>query len=337
MDPLLFAWLELAVCAALIAAAGPELSRSGDVIATKTGLSAGWIGLILLATVTSLPELVTGVTSVTVADTPDIAVGDVFGSCVFNLAILVVLDFLYRKESVYRRAHQGHVLSAAFGVMLIGFAGLNLVLNDRAPWLIAGHIGVYTPVILLFYPIAMRSVFNYEGEHREQSAAETADRYPKMTLRNALLRYAVAALVVVAAGSLLPFAGRDVADFMGWRRSFVGTLLVAGVTSLPELVVSVAALRLGALDLAIANLLGSNLFDMLILAIDDIFYAKGPILSQVSPIHAVSAMSAVVMTGIAIVGFFYRPKKRLFRAVGWTGLGLFVMYLLNSYVLFLFG
>ena len=89
--------------------------------------------------------------------------------------------------------------------------------------------------------------------------------------------------------------------------------------------------------MAIANLLGSNLFDMLVLAIDDLFYTKGPILWAVSPAHAFSAGSAVVMTGLVIVSLLYRPGQRLFRAVGWTSLGLFVLYLFNTYIVYLHG
>jgi cation:H+ antiporter len=90
MDDVAVVWLQLGACAALIAVAGTKLSRYADVIADKTGLSGNWIGLILLATVTSLPELATGISSVTIADAPNIAVGDILGSCVFNLAILVM-------------------------------------------------------------------------------------------------------------------------------------------------------------------------------------------------------------------------------------------------------
>ncbi len=82
---------------------------------------------------------------------------------------------------------------------------------------------------------------------------------------------------MVGAGVWLPFVGADLADAMGWQRSFVGSLFVACATSVPELVVTIAALRFGAVNMAIANLLGSNLFDILILAVDDIFYRKGPI------------------------------------------------------------
>ena len=112
-------------------------------------------------------------------------------------------------------------------------------------------------------------------------------------------------------------------------------LVRRGATSLPELVVTVSALCIGALDMAISNLFGSNLFDMAIIAVDDILFADGPILAHVSPIHAVLAMSAVVMTGIAVIGLSHRPRMRVFRAVGRVSLGLFVMYLLNTYILYI--
>lgn len=326
--------MQFAICVLTIGIAGPALCRSGDVIAEKCGMSGSWVGLILLASVTSLPELVIGASAVTIANMPDIAVGDALGSCVFNLAILVVLDFLQRGESVYRRARVGHVLSAGFGVVLIGVVGLNVLLDRSGIGISVGHVGSYTFVIVILYALAMRTVFSYEKEHRADYVEEIAERYPQLTLKRALLHYAIGAAFIVAAGVWLPFVAGTLADTMGWRTTFVGTLLVAAVTSLPELAVTVSAFRLGALDMAIANLLGSNLFDMAIVAVDDILYTKGPILSHVSPIHAVSALSAMIMTGIAIVGLLYRPRKRLFGAIGWISFGLFVMYLINSYVLY---
>jgi cation:H+ antiporter len=152
-----------------------------------------------------------------------------------------------------------------------------------------------------------------------------------------VLRYVVAAVAILAAGSWLPFVGIRLAEVMGWHNTFVGTLFVAGATSLPELAVTIAALRIGAVDMAIANLLGSNLFNISILAVDDIFFRAGPLLAHVSQLHAISAFSAVVMTGIVIVGLLYRPKTRIFRTVGWVSLGLFTVYLLNTYVLYLHG
>ncbi|MGB3021090.1 MAG: hypothetical protein WBB50_03080 [Methyloceanibacter sp.] len=337
MTALTFSWLQFGVCALLIGAAGPELSRSGDIIADKTGISGNWIGLVLLGAVTSLPELVTGVSSVTWANEPNIAVGDVFGSCVFNLLILVVVDFMHRETPVYRRAHQGHILSAGFGVILIGFAGLNLLVADHRATYAIGHVGLYTPILIGLYLLALRAVFTYERDHREAFVEGASERYPDVTLKTAIVRYLAAAVLVVAAGIWLPFAGTDLADAMGWKTTFVGSLFVAAATSLPELVVTIAAVRIGALNMAIANLLGSNLFNMLVLGVDDIFYLKGPILWNVSPAHAFSAASAVIMAGLVIVSLLSRPGKRLFRVIGWTSLGLFVLYIFNAYVVYLHG
>ncbi|MGB4360689.1 MAG: sodium:calcium antiporter, partial [Rhodoferax sp.] len=124
MNPVALVWLQFALCAGLIGFAGVRLSRYGDAIAARTGLSRNWVGLILLATVTSLPELVTGLSAVTVTDAPDIAVGDVLGSCVFNLMILALIDILYRKGSLYQEVGPGHLVSAGFGVILLAGAGL---------------------------------------------------------------------------------------------------------------------------------------------------------------------------------------------------------------------
>jgi cation:H+ antiporter len=329
-------WLQFLVCLLLIGFAGYHLSRYGDAIAEKSGLSRSWVGLALIATVTSLPELATGVSSVTAAGVPDIAVGDVLGSCVFNLLILVVLDFLYRRESVYTRARQGHILNAGFGVALIGFTGFNLLLYARdAPPALA-HVGLYTPVLFVLYALAMRTLFRYE---REQVGAfvEEEVTYPGLTLKQAVLGYLAAALVVVAAGSWLPFVGEALAEKMGWEQSFVGTLFVAAVTSTPEVVVTLSALRLGAVDMAIGNLLGSNLFNIVILAVDDVFYTAGPLFAGVSESHAASAFSAMMMSGLAVIGLMLRPKSRVLRTVNWVSIFLLAIYLTNTLFLYLHG
>jgi cation:H+ antiporter len=328
-------WLEFLICLVLIAVAGYRLSLYGDMIAEKLALSRSWIGVVMVASVTSLPELVTGVSSVTVAGTPDIAAGDVLGSCVFNLLLIVILDFLHRQESVYTRAHVGHTLSAGFGVILIGFVGMNLLLAQAGMVYALGHVGLYTPLILLLYALAMRTIFRYEQLRELPTADLEGARDRGISLRHAVLGYTLAALVVVAAGVWLPFVGKTLAATMGWGEGFVGTLFVAAVTSLPEAAVSIAAFRIGALDMALGNLFGSNLFNMAILAIDDLAYLPGPLLSNVSPAHAISALSAMMMSGIAIVGLFYRPKKRVFKTVGWASLFLLSLYLFNAYAVYL--
>lgn len=336
-------WLQFALCAALIGYAGYQLSRYGDAIAQRTGLSGSWIGLALLATVTSLPELATGITSVTVAHAPNLAVGDALGSCVVNLVFLVVIDFFFRKEPVWHRASQGHVLAAAFGVVMLGFTLVSLLMSQvKIPQGMAVAatsaqlgFGLTTPVLLGLYLVAMRTVFAYERDHAVPVAGKLDATLPG--LRTAVIRFSFAAFAVAGAGMWLPFVATDLANAMAWNKSFVGSLFVALVTSLPELAVTLSALRLGALDMAIGNLLGSNLFNVVIIALDDLFYRPGVLLADVSPVHAVTAGSAITMTGLAMVGLFFKPGSRVLRAVGWVSLGLVAMYLLNTYLLYLYG
>jgi cation:H+ antiporter len=330
-------WLQFLLCVLSIGVAGVYLSRYGNAIADKTGLGGTWVGVVMLASVTSLPELVTGVSSVTAANTPDIAVGDIFGSCVFNLLLIVVLDFLHRRGSIYRSVSQGHILSAGFGVMLIGLAGFNMLLASVGATIAVGHVGLYSPAILILYAVSMRSVFRYEAEQVRNLAEDQDDSNPQLSLRGVLMRYAAAAAVVLVAGAWLPFVAKTLSVEMGWHQSFVGTLFVAFATSLPEMVVTIAALHIGAVDMAIGNLFGSNLFNIAILAIDDILYLPGPLFESVSTTHAVSAFSAVMMTGAAIIGLLYRSRTRVLNTVGWTSVFLFVVYLVNSFILFIYG
>jgi len=328
-------FLEFATIAVIIGIAGFFLSLYGDVIAEKTGVGGTWVGFSMLATVTSLPELVTGISSVAYVGVPNIALGDAVGSCVFNLLLIVMLDFLHRGASVYTRISQGHILSAGFGVVLLGFVAFNILLYRNGFQWCLGHVGIYTPIILLFYLVAVRTVFRFEKAQRQEVVEEVAERHPKIGLARAIMLYCVAAVVVVAAGIRLPLTAEHLAQAMGWHRSFVGTVFVALATSMPEVAVTISSLRIGALDMAISDLFGSNLFDLVIVALDDLAYLKGPILADVSSVHLMSTQSAIMMTGIAIVGLRYRPTTKLFRTVGWVSLFMFSIYILNMSVLYL--
>jgi len=136
------------------------------------------------------------------------------------------------------------------------------------------------------------------------------------SLRNLILYYSIFALITITAALFIPHFAEQIATKTGLGNSFVGTVFVAGSTSLPEIAVSIAAVRFGSIDLAIGNLLGSNIFNILILAIDDLFYTKGVLLKDASDIHLVSVFSCLVMSAIAIAGFTYRaPKKKFLMAV----------------------
>jgi cation:H+ antiporter len=326
-------WAIYAACTALIVFSGSKLSRYGDILAGKTGLGRTWIGVILMASVTSLPELITGLSSVTYAGVPDIAVGDVLGSCAFNLLILALLDVLHRLP-LSTRAHHGHTLSAGFGILLLGIVGLGLILGERSPPI--GWIGGYSLLFLGVYLVAMKMIHIYEKKRVLAFAKERSEEpgYEEIPMRSALRGYALHAGIIILAASALPLVGKGIAESTALGQTFVGNFFIAASTSLPEVVVCLAALRMGAVDLAIGNLLGSNIFNVgLILAADDFFFTPGALLSFVDPGQVVTAMSAVAMSAIAVIGFTYRAeKKRLWLA--WDSIGMVAIYLMNLLILF---
>ena len=126
----------------------------------------------------------------------------------------------------------------------------------------------------------------------------------------------------------------SVAVVTGLGQSFVGNVLIALSTSLPELVVSIAALRLNAVDMAVGNLFGSNLFNIFILALDDIAYTKGPLLSTIATNNTVTAVAAMTMTTIAVIGLTYRVNKKVW-LVAWDSMGIAATYILATFVLYL--
>lgn len=324
MSPLVSTWLQFGLCSALIGYAGLRLSRYGDAIATLTGMSRNWVGLILMATVTSLPELVTGVSAVTIAAAPDIAIGDVLGSCVFNLAILAGIDLFYRKGALYAVASGGHIMSAGFGVLALAGVALTILLAPQGVLPTIGHVSIASLFIVVLYLVAMRALYITEQRRGDQTASPGGES--SMSLRRAVLGYVAAAVVIVGAGIWLPLIGVDLARLMGWSHSFVGTLFIAFATSVPELATTWGAVRIGAIDMALGNLLGSNLFDVLILAIDDLAYLPGSIFANVQPVNAISAITGCMMSGAVVVALAYRPVSRIWNTVNWASLLLLTLY-----------
>lgn len=330
----MFLWFAFIVCTSVIVYSGTRLSRYGDIIAEKTGVGRTWIGVVLMASVTSLPELVTGISSVTYADVPDIAVGDVLGSCVFNIFILAFLDAFHPTKPISTRVHHGHVLSAAFGILLLGIVALSIFLKERI--IPIGWIGPYTLLFMLIYLVAMRLVYSYEKRQWAAFVKEVAVelRYEEVSTKTAVINYVINAVVVIITAVFLPKIGEGIAETTGLGQTFVGNIFIALSTSLPEVVVSIAAVKIGAIDLAIGNLFGSNIFNIFILALDDIFFIKGPILFFASPTHIISALSAIAMTTLAIIGLTYRTEKKLL-LLAWDSIGILLIYMINLMMLYM--
>jgi cation:H+ antiporter len=321
------------VCAAIIFFAGKRLSYYGDLLAEKTGLSKGWIGLILMASVTSLPELMVGISSASIVKSADLATGDILGSCAFNLGILAMLDaFVPHRKPLTGMASITHSLTAGLGIILLALVGFSFFMQGKTPAI--GWVGISTIVLIVAYFISIRIIYQNEKNHTG-STPGNGDLHPGISKQKIVLNYCLFAVIIILSALALPFFAEHIADMTGLGKSFVGTFFLAASTSLPEIAVSVAAVRMGSIDLSVGNLLGSNIFNILILAIDDIFYTKGILLQDASPVNMISVFSTIIMTGIVIIGFSYRARAKKFW-LATDAITIFLVYFLNMVLLYRF-
>lgn len=319
------------LCAAIIFFAGKRLSYYGDLLAEKTGLSKGWVGLILMASVTSLPELMVGISSAAIVQSPDLATGDIMGSCAFNLGILAMMDaFVPHKKPLTSVASSTHMLSAGLGILMLSLVGFSLFM--KTDLVAVGWVGVSSLLLIAVYFFAIRLIYKNE-KRNAASPAQHADPHPGISKKQVIINYAVFAGIIILAALALPYFAEHIAELTGLGQSFVGTFFLAVSTSLPEIAVSLAAIRAGSIDLSVGNLLGSNIFNMLILALDDIAYTPGILLEDASGIHLLSVLSTILMTAVVIIGFCYRaPGKRFWLA--WDAALIFIVYIINLVLLF---
>ena len=330
-------WLKFLLCLAVILFAGTKLARYGDAIAEKTGLGRLWIGMVLLAVVTTMPELVTGVSSAALieANGPDLALGTLLGSCLFNISIIALLDVLYRRAPLLSKVSRAHIVPAGVGILLLALVAASILAGGFSG-LALGWVSITSLVIVVLYLVGARQLFFFERKRRlaPMPAEPFLHKYQDIPARIVYLRFALAAAAVIGAGIWLSFVGDEIAETTGWGASFVGSLFLAITTSMPELVVTAAAVRLGALDMAVADILGANMLDLVSVALADIFYTQGPILAVVSAVHLTTAILVVAMNLLVIMGLHFRQQRKTFVVVSWYGPLLMGLYLLGAYLLF---
>jgi cation:H+ antiporter len=306
-------WITFALSGIVILVAGTKLSQYGDRIAEYSGLGRLWVGVVLLAAATSLPELVTAVSAVLI-DAPNLAVGDLLGAGLGNMLTLALVDLAHRQKRVWQQTALDQTLIASLAVITTGLAGLLIIVRHSFS---AFSIGIGTIAIAIIYLFGMRLVFRQESMRRRAEQLErvvqkeeAAWNRPDSSLRRAGLGFAGATLGILIAAPLLANSAMQIAEITGISSTFIGTSLVAIVTSLPEMVTTFAAVRLGAFDLAVGNLFGSNAFNMAILFIADVAYSRGSLLAAVDPTHAVTALVGILLMTVGIMGIIYRAEKR---------------------------
>jgi cation:H+ antiporter len=334
-------WVKFAICLAVILVAGTKLSKYGDAIAEKTGLGRIWVGVVLLAAITSLPELATGISSVALVGKPDLTLGDLFGSNLINLVVIAIIDVFYTRGPVLHYLGTGMVLAAILSTLLIAVAATSIyVAQNVAPLGIFGYIGLYSPILLCLYLLVQYMLFRFQRIQQGRppnNGAVTAD-YDSISLRKVSTFFGIAALATIGAGIWLGFIGNELSEVTGLKASFVGTIFLALCTSAPEVVVSISALRLGALEMAVGNVIGSNLFNMgVIIFVDDLFYTTGPILSYTSIDHIGTALFAILMSCVVIIGLIYRPRFWPRIWVGIDAAALILLYFGAVFVLYMMG
>jgi cation:H+ antiporter len=297
----ILAVLAFVACGAVVVAAGSALARQADTIAERTGLGRAWIGTVLLATGTSLPELATDVAAVRLG-APDLAAGDLFGSSMANMLILALVDLLAPRGRILGGAAADHALTGCLAIVLNALGAVFVLTRPGGTVLGVGFASLALVAVFLG---GTRAVYRQSGR-----TPHAATRVAGTTLGRAAGGFAVAALAILVAAPAFAWSAKQVAERTGLGATFVGTWLVGFSTSLPELVTSLAAIRMGAFDLAIGNLLGSNAFNMTVFLAMDLAQPGGSVFPLLSTGHALSGLLAVVMTATGLAAVVYRAERR---------------------------
>ncbi len=320
-------WFMFALSSFVIVLAAIRLAEYGDVLALRTGLGGMFVGTLLMAGVTSLPELLTTINSLA-QGVPNLAAGNLLGSNMFNMFVLAILDILHNRQRILRKAALKHALSGSIATFLIGLAVFFILADIDVK---IGWVGMDSMIILLGYVVAVRLLQKNGPAVSSAQKPEIPEGTP--SLGTAIFGFLVAAGALIYITPILVRSSVAIADMTGLGTTFIGTTLVALVTSLPELVTTIAAARLGADDMAIGNLFGSNMFNIFALGLTDVFYTQGRFLGVIDPSFVLVGMLGLIMTGMALIGNVARIERR-FLLVEVDALLLILTYFAGMWLLF---
>jgi len=319
-------WSRFVLASLVIFFAGRYLSDLADETAELTGLSKGFIGALILGVITSLPELIGTLTAVVYNSNPDLGVGNIFGSNLFNIAILSVAIILFSSKMEHNgwqwRSNFSAYLSislSAFLVMLIGMYKLSG--NTSALWA--------DICILVFYVMGMW-IYSRQGTE-EAEASPLHQEHSRRGLGANMALIAFFGALVVAAGVLLADACDDIARSTHLTSTFVGSLFMAAATSLPELVVTLRLLKLGNISMATGNIFGSNLMNLTIVGLADLAYT-GTLYAAVTSSQMVTLGAGILMSGIFLSGTLVKAGKKV--SVHIDNICILVLYLLIYFWLY---
>lgn len=312
--------LTMGISGAAVGLAGIQLTRRADEIARLTGLARIVVGSLFLAVGTSLPELLVDISAVR-QNMPDLAIGDLVGSSLFNLLILAGADLIHKGPgTVFSRTSAAHALTASMSISVTGVAAIAIFYGPHLAKFAFGEFGVGPLAIVLIYALGLRTIFSdsrvmmvvapdtVETQKKSSLTRESRKPYP-MQLMRPLTAYIIAVFVLLVAAPFFSKSAASIAATYEMTNTFAGTTIVAAATSLPELVSTITAIRSGSIDLAIGNIFGSNAFNMILIAPLDMIH-EGPLLASVSQSHLPGCLATILATAWAVMGQLYQVERR---------------------------
>jgi cation:H+ antiporter len=320
-------WIVFLMSSTIVVLAAIQLTKFGDAISIRTGLGGMFIGLILMATATSIPELLTTINAFQ-QGIPDLAAGNLFGSNMFNMLLLGLIDVFFFRMRVLRFVANRHTLSGNMSAFMVGLAVLLVVGNFDIK---IGWVGLDALVLITAYIGALIIIQQSTPSPEEHSAKVVDKAIP--TLRYAIIGFSLATLVLILAMPYLVTSSNQIAEITGLTTGFIGVALVAFVTSLPELVATIAAVRIGTYDLAIGNLFGSNMFNMFALGISDFFLTTDRFINVIDTEFLLVGMISLILTLIAVIGNQSNFKRKIL-FIEIDALLLIVVYFLGMYLIY---
>ena len=282
--------------AVLVMFCGAKLAVYGDALATLTGWGRLFVGSLLVALATSLPELSTNISAVQLdPPNPELAVGNVFGANMLNMFTMsaVALAFGGKRFLVQVAPEQGYLIVVA--VVLTGAA----ILFGAIQWgANVGEVGISSVILIVLFVAGMWWVYK-----NRPAAADEAEEDPGMTLGKAWGMFGLVSLGVVIAGFFLAWSTDEIAGITGIASSTLGILLVSLVTTMPEASSTIAVARIGAMDLGVAGLYGSCAFNVTIMFYADPFFREGVLGNNTETAHFVAGGVAVglMVAGLVLV------------------------------------
>ncbi len=297
-------WLQFAGAAIVIIGAGILAAVMGDAIAVRTGLGRVLFGTVLLAAATSLPDLAASFDSVR-AGIPDLAAGDLLGGIIMDILFLGLLDLFTVHARLLHRVAITHSLTATLATLMVGMASFFTLVPLGLQWGSADLEGL----LLLAAFVGGTWLIRLQS----RTIAVPAQEVPPsaVPLGWAIVGFVAAAALLVLVSPLLVSAANEIARLTGVGAGFVGLALLPLVTNMPDLASSVAAVRLGAYDLAVGNFFGTCVFNVAALALVSLFYGPGSLFSAISPGFVVVGLLAIILITVALLGTLARLEWRL--------------------------